>query len=163
MPKKTRVKVDDRKWQRIKKQLFKLNKAYTLVGIFSGETREEGLTNAEIAFINEFGTNDGHIPERPFMRGWFDSHRKQIEKVAEKFYKQVVDEKMTADMALKRLGEWYTGELKKSITNLKTPPNAPVTIRLKGSSNPLIDTGQMRNSVTHKEVYGRSKQEIKRL
>ena len=29
-------------------------------------------------------------------------------------------------------------------------PNAPNTIKQKGSSQPLIDTGRMRNSVSHK-------------
>jgi hypothetical protein len=31
-----------------------------------------------------------------------------------------------------------------------TPPNSPVTIALKGSSKPLIDTGEMRGAVTWK-------------
>ena len=32
---------------------------------------------------------------------------------------------------------------------MKTPENAPSTIAKKGSSNPLIDTGEMRSKVSH--------------
>ena len=38
----------------------------------------------------------------------------------------------------------------REITNLKEPPNAESTILKKGSSNPLIDTGDMRKSVKWK-------------
>ena len=38
------------------------------------------------------------------------------------------------------------------LTDLKTPPLAESTIRRKGSSNPLIDTGQLRSSITWQVV-----------
>jgi hypothetical protein len=31
-----------------------------------------------------------------------------------------------------------------------SPPNSPVTVALKGSSKPLIDSGEMRGAVTYK-------------
>lgn len=39
--------------------------------------------------------------------------------------------------------------IQKAIMELQEPPNSPVTIAAKGSSNPLIDTKHMHNSVTY--------------
>jgi len=41
------------------------------------------------------------------------------------------------------------GIVQEYMTNLKSPANAPSTIKRKGSANPLIDTGQQRQSVTY--------------
>ncbi len=38
------------------------------------------------------------------------------------------------------------------IKDVKSPSNAASTIKQKGSANPLIDTGNMRQAVTHKET-----------
>jgi len=39
--------------------------------------------------------------------------------------------------------------IREAIIALEDPPNAPATIAKKKSSNPLIDTGHMKDSVTH--------------
>lgn len=59
-----------------------------------------------------------------------------------------------ADMSktLDAIGAVTAGEVQQYMTDLKTPPNAPYTIQQKGSSNPLIDTGALRASVTWKIV-----------
>lgn len=51
---------------------------------------------------------------------------------------------------LTKLGRLAQGHIQAEIVALSTPPNAPSTIRKKGSSNPLIDTGAMRQAVTWK-------------
>lgn len=58
------------------------------------------------------------------------------------------------DQILEVVGVTAVGKVKVYMTDLKTPPNAASTIRKKGSSNPLIDTGAMRQSVTHKVSIG---------
>ena len=50
--------------------------------------------------------------------------------------------------ALSKLGIMAQGDIQGEITSLSSPPNSPVTIALKGSGNPLIDTGAMRQAVT---------------
>jgi hypothetical protein len=54
------------------------------------------------------------------------------------------------DATLSKLGIMAQGDIQGEITSLSTPPNAPSTIRRKGSSNPLIDSGEMRGAVTYK-------------
>jgi hypothetical protein len=54
----------------------------------------------------------------------------------------------TLDQTLNKLGILAQGDIQQEITDLRDPPNAPATIKAKGSSNPLIDTGEMRSKVT---------------
>ena len=46
------------------------------------------------------------------------------------------------------VGAWAADILQQRIVDLKEPPNSPATIALKGSDNPLVDTGHMRQAVT---------------
>ena len=57
---------------------------------------------------------------------------------------------MDESQALSRAGIMFKNAIQKEITNLKEPPNSPYTIAKKGSSNPLIDSGDMRKSVKWK-------------
>ena len=51
---------------------------------------------------------------------------------------------------LRKLGIKAKGDIQAEIVALQTPPNAPSTIRQKGSSNPLIDQGELLGAVTYK-------------
>ena len=51
-----------------------------------------------------------------------------------------------------RCGVVGQGVLQRQIVLLKEPPNAPATIALKGSSNPLLDTGVLLGSATYRVV-----------
>lgn len=100
------------------------------------------------AAYNEFGT--GHIPERPFMRTAMRVNRakylRTMKKDAQVILAKGGDGLLRA--SLDRLGAMAQGDIQHSITSGHWTPNAPSTIRAKGSSRPLIDTGEMRNSVT---------------
>lgn len=54
------------------------------------------------------------------------------------------------DQILETVGVIAAGEVKVYMTELRTPANAASTVRKKGSDNPLIDSGALRQSVTHK-------------
>ena len=51
---------------------------------------------------------------------------------------------------LRTLGNKAQDDIKAEIVSLSTPPNSPLTIELKGSQNPLIDSGLMKDSVRWK-------------
>ena len=56
------------------------------------------------------------------------------------------------DAMLHQLGNWYRDVQRAHIRNGNWVPNAPATIRRKGSDRPLIDTGQLVNSVEYEVV-----------
>jgi hypothetical protein len=120
------------------------------VGVISDETYEDGLTVVEVAVWNEFGTK--HIPERPFIRSTVKQQKAPLKAFSGKLLQKILDGKLTREKALGLLGQKVSGEIKETITSLRTPPNAPSTVEAKKSSNPLIDTGELRQSITFEVV-----------
>lgn len=115
---------------------------------------EDGIDNVRLAGVHEFGaqidTGRGivDIPERSFIRSTVDDHggyKDVISKLADK----VLTGSMTVPQALGLLGEKVTSDMKRTIEKGIDPPNAPSTIEAKGSDKPLIDTAQMKNSITY--------------
>lgn len=107
---------------------------------------------AFVASIHEFGAPGAGIPARPFLRPAFDENRDKIQRVQERALKMVLDSRLTVRQGLGLIGEAGVALVKRQIRKVKEPPLQPATIARKGSSQPLIDTGQMLNSTTHVEV-----------
>lgn len=101
------------------------------------------------AFYNEFGT--ANIPERPFMREGIRGGKDKITRLMRADGARLLrgEKGFSLDKALKRLGVEGQGIIQDSITTGGFTPNAPATVREKGSSKPLIDTGQMRQAVSY--------------
>jgi hypothetical protein len=140
--------------------LEKYSKAYVIVGFPNGtktktETKDGrkkkgGESMAEIAFENEFGK--GKTPARSFMRTSFDENLSRLQSILDKEYDKVLEGKRTVEFSLNAIGLYVKDLIQKKITDIHEPPNSPVTIKLKKSSKPLIDFGQMRASVQHKVI-----------
>ncbi len=113
-------------------------------------------SNIEKAVFNEFGTRGGAsgggwggpIPERPFMRNAMRDNRNKYRNALRQSARAILLSETSMKAVLGKLGALAQGDIQGEITSLRTPPNSPVTIALKGSSNPLIDTGAMRQAVT---------------
>lgn len=99
------------------------------------------------AASNEFGTRDGHIPERSFIRAAVDEGDARINDNADRLWGQVTEGRLTKKLALANMGELIQRMIQRKITTLRQPINAPSTVARKKSSNPLIDTGRMRASI----------------
>lgn len=124
-----------------------------------------GLTVADVGTFNEFGVGPftvrgsfssdggmiGHehpgIPQRSFIRAWFDESQDFIAETLRSQMRLVVAGKITAEVAADRIALAFEGSVKQRISRGIPPPNAPSTIRKKGSSKPLIDKGQLRNAI----------------
>ncbi len=146
------VQDDDSLWREITNDLKTLNRSHTKVGFLDGDTRDDDpqLTNAQVAFFNEYGTQNA--PERPFIRPAMAENTQEIMQMQGEGYSDVIRQRSTVKTELARLGTFAQREIQKKIRDVKTPPNAESTKKRKGSSNPLIDTGEMRQAVTHEEV-----------
>jgi len=148
---KSTLKVNDKLWKEIKAQFPKIDKAVVKTGIQSDAGENEGVSIAEYAAFNEFGTRN--IDERPFMRKTFDDNLANYNKLIERLFKGMLGGKLDAKFAFNTLGQQTEDDMKDTITNGKFTANAQSTIDKKGSSSPLIDTGTMRNSIRY-EVEG---------
>lgn len=148
----TQQRDTDNGYAALVKNVFKLGAPKIAFGIFAEDAAQPAdadgnVTILDIASWQEFGTE--HIPERSFLRAWFDQNQERAVEVLRRLLQSVVEGKRTPDQALKLFGEWALGEIKQRIAQGIPPPNAESTVRQKGSSTPLIDTGQLRSSVTY--------------
>ena len=110
------------------------------------------LTVAEVAFIMEYGSMKNGLVPRPIMAQTIArTERTMLDYQAQSFH-AVLDGKATVQQALAKLGVWFEGELKRSFTVETFAPLQPRTIAAKKSSRPLIDSGQLRQSVTSRVV-----------
>ncbi|MFU8806541.1 MAG: hypothetical protein ACNA8W_22210 [Bradymonadaceae bacterium] len=118
---------------------------------------EDGVGGAPlilIASVNEFGSDDGRIPERSYLRSTIDENRDHFGEFLGKGLVKVMDGKWTPDQVMDALGMEAVNKVQRKIDNLKEPPNAEATIKRKGSSNPLVDTGQLKQSIIHRVRKG---------
>lgn len=121
-----------------------------LVGVPKGAGNyEDGLTIATIAAVNNFGSADGHIPARPFLAPAVENGAPEYRRLVEVMLPKVMSGEVEMQTLLAQIGQLAEGHVKQQITELRTPPNAQSTIDKKGSDNPLIDTGALRQSIRY--------------
>jgi len=121
-----------------------------LVGVPKGAgAYEDGLTIATVAAVNNFGSADGRIPARPFLAPAVENGAPEYRRLAEVMLPKVMSGEMEMQTLLAQMGQLAEGHVKQQITDLRTPPNAQSTIDKKGSDNPLIDTGALRQSIRY--------------
>lgn len=56
---------------------------------------------------------------------------------------------MPADALLDALGLEAKGKMQEFARDLSSPPNSPFTVEQKGSSNPLVDSGNLIGSIDY--------------
>jgi hypothetical protein len=97
----------------------------------------EPLTIAEIAAVHEFGSRDGKIPERSFMRSTFDEKRGEYVELMRKLLVQLVEQKIDVEKLLKIVGMRVSMDMRRKIQSGEIkPPNAFSTIMRK--SRPIL-------------------------
>jgi hypothetical protein len=110
------------------------------------------MTNAHLLFIHSIGWPPKHIPARPVIEPAIENKKELISKHMANAFKSAMEgnEDKMRDY-LKRAG---TAGANAAIRWFKNPangwpPNSAETIRRKGSSRPLIDSGQLRSSIIY--------------
>ena len=164
------VVVIDRGLDALKAEVMGWAQMGVVVGIRQdkGSVRDEdgGITVAGYAAVNEFGSEDGRVPERSFIRSTLDTNRDDYVERLDEVLNDAIDATLAAQVAgpgtlalehgLGLLGMEAAGDVQATIRDLRDPPNSPRTLHPsvggtnpngKKSTNPLIDTGRMRASI----------------
>ncbi len=141
-----------KKWDDLVARVAGLDKLHVRVGVLSakgGDAMHGEFTLVELAAVHEFGTEDGRIPAREPIRTTFYVTAKQelIEK--QKQLAAAVVKGMDPARAMGLLGVWGSNAIKKTIADGVEPENAASTIRAKGSSKPLVDTGILKAAYSY--------------
>lgn len=149
--------ITDKVSPQYKKLIAGLREASITVGIHSDEgakAHDEENTILDIAIKNEFGAVG--VPERSFIRAWFDASKDAFTSVAEKEALAALEDGDVERHAT-RIALWAQGQIQQRIADGIQPENSPTTIERKGSSTPLIDKGVLRSSIIGKAELGAKK------
>lgn len=112
----------------------------------TGEQHKDSEMNvASVADVHEFGSET--VPERSFLRVAIRRNRQKYLQMNRINLAKVARGDMDVKQALGMLGEEAKGDVQMEITNGEFAPLAPTTVKAKGSSEPLVDSGQMKQSV----------------
>ena len=116
------------------------------------EAAAQGLTNAELLFIHSKGSPARGIPARPVLEPAIASGEGQAAinpEMAGAIRSMLFGDKREAIRHLKRAGMAGRNAARRQFfAQNGWPPLKAATIKKKGSSQPLIDTGAMRNAIT---------------
>lgn len=116
-------------------------------------------TVAYIATVHEFGSPSRNIPARPILKTAVAKYGKQLDNVTARLYNGVLAGSIDETKALAQLGLFWEGKVRRVFTD--SPGWAelrPATVARKttkgglAGTQPLIDTGHLRRSVTSKVV-----------
>lgn len=121
------------------------DRGYVDVGVMGDESYEDGVTVVDVARWAEFGLGQ---PQRSWLRATVDMNRAKINDRIRKEMKAVFQGKRSMRQALDRVGLYVVGLIQQRIADGIEPANAESTVAQKGSSKPLIDTGQLRGSIS---------------
>lgn len=105
----------------------------------------------EAAWVNEIGTT--LVPATNFLTTAIFSNKSNYARILKKDYRQISSGTMSIDVLLSKIGTQAVLDVKKYMMELKTPPNAASTIKLKGFDNRLVtDDNDLINSITYEIV-----------
>jgi len=129
------------------------------IGYFEHSRYPDGKQVAEIAVHHEFGAPNAKIPARPTMRPAMKEFEKDLpQMIVDDAQENLHNPKQFAKRLPGRMGFVGAGLIHKRMARLKSPPLAESTLKRRRtrrvnrtrSKKPLIDTGQMRTSISMK-------------
>lgn len=116
----------------------------------SSDNYPDGTPLLVIAATHEYGSHIRNIPQRSFLRVPMIKDKEKINKMIFSRYKAVGDNTLTAEKGLNQIGSLGVSISKSSFRNNNWAANKPATIKAKkGKDTPLINTGQLRQSITY--------------
>jgi len=128
------------------KKLKKNNKVE--IGIWSDKKRNDGLDNVSLMTMHEFGYYE--LPQRSIIRAGTDINLSEAFKQISNEYSLIIKSRSNFKELFNKNGKFILDKFQKRFSKQFLTPNAPYTIRKKGSDTPLVDTGQLKKSFKYK-------------
>ena len=114
-----------------------------------GQVYGDGMTIVQVGASHEYGAG---VPRRSFLRVPFDIKRDEMDTVTAQQFRAVFEKGQSLQRALRLIGTQGRNIVVMAFTSRgygTWPDISDDTKRMKGSSQPLIDTGTLRNSITY--------------
>lgn len=114
-----------------------------------GQVYGDGSTIVEVGAQHEYGAG---VPRRSFLRVPFDIKRDEMDEATAEQFRGVLEKGKDVQRALGLIGTQARNIVVMAFTSRgygSWPDISPLTKEMKGSSQVLIDTGTLRNSITY--------------
>lgn len=158
------VKDIDKGFKKFMAEVSKMQDAYVKVGYPVGMEKHDNSNESitAIALKMEYGDKNNKlfgrkapIPPRPFFSNAFEKAREKIAQRVRQYADLIFLGRITTERALRLIGAEFKGDIQTEIKSGTYEPLSAYTIahRRKNTTKPLIDTGQLRQSVQY-EVGG---------
>ena len=115
----------------------------------STNARQGSSNNATLAATHELGAPSRGIPARPFLIPTMQNNADKYVRLMAQGFKTALQDKTKADEVYEKIGLVASSDVKDYIVSGQFVPLKQSTIDRKGSSKPLIDTGELRNSISY--------------
>lgn len=135
--------------ERLEAAIKELDRKQVKVGYFPTARYPDGKPVAGVAVVQEFGSVKLRIPPRPTFGPAIEGSRQMQRDAIAASVRRSVAGTQTVEQGMEQLGAAVVGEIQTAISELIEPKLKPVTIRRKGNSKPLVDTGMLLQSVTY--------------
>lgn len=109
--------------------------AYVRVGVQGSDAAvtPEGssLNLVQIATVHEFGSSDGRVPQRSFLRSTFDEKKRELEKLVSQLIGKALKDpgSIGVEQIVGIAGQRYLDLVKAKIRSKIAPPLSPYTLR----------------------------------
>lgn len=138
--------------KRLLLQIKQLRGAGIHTGIMETEKHPDSeLPLAAIGAVHEFGSSDGRVPERSWLRRAIRENDKRWQTWLENGLKRFIDSRGSIPLVsiLVGFGEVMASDVRRTIDKVLSPPKAESTLRKEGAdkTHPLIWLGYMRAAV----------------
>lgn len=163
---------DNNKIPQALKNIREINRRKVGVGYITGDDYDNGkITVKGLARVHEFGvdievtpkmraffvykfgiglkktTTHIRIPERSFLRNGADGATDDVLLKCKQLIGRAILGNITVREFYEELGDTMAEEIKRYAIELERPENTPLTVENKGFDDPLIETGNMINSI----------------
>jgi hypothetical protein len=120
------------------------------IGIPSSTNARQGASNnATIAAVHEMGAPSRGIPARPFLIPTMQNNAEKYTNLMAQGFRNALQDKEKSAEVYEKIGLVASSDVKDYIVSGQFVPLKESTIDRKGSSKPLLDTGEMRNSISY--------------
>jgi hypothetical protein len=131
-------------------RIAELGEPKVYIGIPSSTNARQGASNnATIAAAHEMGAPSRGIPARPFLIPTMQNNAEKYTNLMAQGFRNALQDKEKAAEVYEKIGLVASSDVKDYIVSGQFVPLKESTIDRKGSSKPLIDTGEMRNSISY--------------
>lgn len=134
------------------KSVTELASTQVKVGITSEKNKAVGanFNLAGKAAVHEFGSPSQGIPERSYLRATMTEKSQEIaDNMINRIYSYIEAGRIIDDNYFRIIGNDVSNLVKQKIVSGNFTPLKASTIKRKGSSKPLIDTDELRGSISY--------------